>query len=130
MIEFSPLWVDGIESFYLLKPAKLHAEIKAHLGDRRISGAVSLFIEWLLTLNRTPWPIGKELLAEKLHLDYLIKQRTKAKVENGSGEAFETAKELGFLLAYREEPSGMLLFDLSPERCQRLQPGSEPEEAE
>jgi len=128
VIEFSPLWVDGIENFYLLKPAKLYEEIQGHLGARRISKAVSLFIDWLLTLNRTPFTIGKELLAEKLHLDYLIKQRKRTEVDTRLQEAFQTAKELGFLLAYREEPAGMMFFELNPERCSRIKTGSGPEE--
>ena len=131
LIELNPLWVDEIENFYLLKPARLHAEIRDILGGGKHSGAVSLFIEWLLTLNRTPWRIGKELLAEKLHLDYLIRQRKRTEVDKRLKEAFETAKELGYLLAYREEPAGMMLFDLNSERCKRVQTGSEPgEEAE
>lgn len=128
VIEFSPLWIDGIESFYLLKPVALHAEIQQILGSKRISKAVSLFIEWLLTLSISPLRISKELLAERLRLDYLLKQRKRTEVDKRLSEAFETARELGFLLSYQEEASGMLLLELNPERCQRLQPGLEPEE--
>jgi len=128
LIEFSPLWTDGIESFYFLKPAALHSEIRQLLGSRRHSKAVPLFIEWLLTLNRSPWKVGKELLAERLRLDSLIRQRKASQLDKRLTEAFETAKELGFLISWQEEPSGMLIFDLNPERCHRLKAkGEEPE---
>jgi hypothetical protein len=52
IIVISPLLVDQIETFYLLKPVTLHAEIRQLHGSKRTSRAVSLFIEWLLTKNR------------------------------------------------------------------------------
>jgi len=128
LIEFSPLWTDGIESFYFLKPAALHSEIRQLLGSRRHSKAVPLFIEWLLTKNSSPIRIHKEKLAERLRLDYLLKQRHIGKLEKYLTEAFETAKELDFLISWQEEASGMLSFDLNPERCHRLKAkGEEPE---
>lgn len=120
IIEFSPLWVDGIDSFYLLKPVTLYSEIQQLMAGKRPSRAIALFIEWLLTLNRSPYKIGRELLAEKLRLDYLIRQRHVGRLEKYLAEAFKIAKELGYLLSYQEEASGMLVFELNPERCKRL----------
>jgi len=120
LIEFSPLWMDGIEGFYLLKPVKFHSEIQQLHGSKRMSKAIPLFIEWLLTLNHSPQRIGKELLAEKLRLDYLLRQRHIGKLDKYLTEAFDTAKKAGYLLSWQEEASGMLIFDLNPERCSRL----------
>ena len=128
LIEFSPLWVDGIDSFYFLKPVTFHTEIQQLLGSRRYSKAVPLFIEWLLTLNTPIARIGKKLLAEKLRLDYLLKQGHTGKLDKYLTEAFETAKALGYLLSY-EEASGMLIFKLNAERCQRIKGSSGEEDA-
>lgn len=116
----SPILIDEIDSFYLLKPASLHDEIKALYPGRRISRYNSLFIELLLTVNIADWKIGKETLARKLNMDTLIDNRQKSRVDKRIQEALETAKELDFLLDYDEEPTGLLILKLNPERCSRV----------
>ena len=129
VIEVSPLLVDQIDTFYLLKPKALHTEIKELLGGKRISRAVSLFIEWLLTKNTRTVKISKSRLAERLRMDYLIEQRHQERLEARLQEAFHTAKDLEYLLAFREEPTGLLIFELNPARCRRIE-GSDPDKAE
>lgn len=129
VIEVSPLLVDQIDSFYLLKPTALHNEIKQLLGAKRISRAVSLFIEWLLTKNSRTVRIPRGDLAERLRLDYLIDQRHQERLDSRLQEAFQTAKGLGYLLDYQEEPTGLLVFTLNPVRCKRIEQGR-PEEEE
>lgn len=131
VIEVSPLFMDQIDSFFLLKPTALHSEIKQLLGSKRISRAVSLFLEWLLTKNTKTVKISKVELAERLRQDYLIEQRHWKKLDTRLQEAFQTAKKLEYLLDYRKEPSGLLIFTLNPERCRRIrqaEPGEEEEE--
>lgn len=127
-IQFGPLIMDNIETFFLLKPAKLHQEIEDLLGPKRISRSVSLFIEWLLIWNRTPVKIRRDELARRLRLHNLIEQRKPSELKRQLLECCETAKALGFLLEYREDAFGVLTFQLNPERCKRL--GQEAEEAE
>jgi hypothetical protein len=131
IIDISPLLVDQIDTFYLLKPVTLHAEIRQLHGSKRTSRAVSLFIEWLLTKNFQEVKVNKKVLAERLRLDYLIKQRHQDKLEIRIQEALQTAKKLRYLLDYREEPSGLLVLTLNPERIKRIgkaQPGEVTEE--
>lgn len=119
-IEFSPLLVDGIrDGFYLLKPTTLHQEIKSLLGPRRVSRAVSLFLQWLLTLNLPEMSIAKEKLAKKLRLDYLIEQRKKSLVDKRLKEAIQAALELGYLLECKEDAFGTFHFTLNPDRMGR-----------
>jgi hypothetical protein len=120
VIEVSPLLVDQIDSFYLLKPTSLHDEIKALYPGKRISKSVPLFLQWLLTLDIPEMKINRDTLAVKLRLDYLIDQRKKSQLSKRILEALETAKELNYLLAFREEPTGLLVLSLNPERCKRL----------
>jgi len=130
VIDISPLLVDQIETFYLLKPVTLHEEIRQLLGSRRTSRAVSLFIEWLLTKNFQEVKVSKKVLAERLRLDYLIKQRHQDKLEIRLQEALQTAKELRYLLDYKEEASGLLVLTLNPERCKRIGKAQSGEEVE
>lgn len=121
VIEVSPLLVDQIDRFYVLKPKALYTEIQDLLPGRRISRAVSLFIEWLTTLDIQEMRISRDNLAIKLRMAYLLKQRKPALLEKKLQEAFQTAKELEYLLDYREEPIGLLLFTLNPEKCKRVE---------
>lgn len=120
IIEVSPLMVDQIDTFYLMKPTALHAEIKQLHPGKRISRSVSLFIEWLLTLNIQKIRISKDNLAEKLHLDNLIQERKRSLLDKNLQVALDTALELKYLLDYQEELTGILDMSLNPERCKRI----------
>lgn len=121
IIEPSPLLIDSIDSFFLLKPTTLHKEIQQLLGSRRISRTVSLFIEWLLTMDLATVKIGKAKLIDKLRLSSYIERRHKDEAEARLQESFQAAKELGYLLDYQEDPAtGMMSFSLSPDRCSRV----------
>lgn len=120
VIDISPILVDQIDTFYILKPTALHREIKQLLGGRRISRAVSLFLEWLLTKNTRTVKISKARLAERLRMDYLLEQRKPTLLETRLQEAFQVAKELEYLLDYREDLTGVLVFTLNPARCKRV----------
>lgn len=133
VIEFSPLLVDRIESFFLLKPITLYQEIDDHWGSKRKSPAVPLFIQWLLTKNRTPYKIAKKHLAKKLKLYSLLEQRKPGLLEKRLQECIQTALALGYLLSSEEDTFGVYTFYLNPERCKRIhleQPGQEEEEQE
>jgi len=122
MIECSPLLVDRIDNFYLLKPRTLHKEIQQLLGSRRVSRTVSLFIEWLMTKNTATVRIDRAKLVDVLRLSKYVEQRQWYRIEPRLQEAFQTAKELGFLLDYQEDPAGtgILSFRLNAQRCSRV----------
>jgi hypothetical protein len=116
----SPILIDEIDSYFLLKPAYLHDEIKALYPGRRISRFNSLFIELLLTVDIAVWKIGKETLAWKLNMDSWIESRQKSRIDKSIQEVLKTAKELDFLLDYEEDATGLLTLKLNPERCSRV----------
>ena len=66
IVDFSPILVDQLDTFYLLKPTSLHQDLSQLLKGKRPHRAYSLFIEWLLTLNKPVLKIGKEKLALSL----------------------------------------------------------------
>lgn len=121
-IEVSGLLLFDIENF-VLKPANLHKEIEEHLkakGVARRSQAISLFIQYLLTLDISEPQISIERLAEVLRLDYYLKNRKRKQLEKRLKECFEVATELGYLLEFSEHVSGNFLLKLNRERCTRL----------
>ena len=130
VIEFSPLLVDRIESFFLLKPITLFQDIEDHLGARRISPAVPLFLQWLMTKNTPTVRIAKKLLAERLRLHVLMEQRKPSLLDKRLQEAIQTAQTLGYLLAYEEDAFGVYTFHLNPERCLRIASGQPAEDEE
>ncbi len=120
-VQFGPLIVDTIETFYLIKPVGLHKEIEDLLGGKRYSPAVSLFLSWLLMRNTKTFRIRKEELARVLRLDYLLEQRKPAMLQKRLEECCETARTLGYLLDYQEDDFGkILILKLNPLRCRRI----------
>lgn len=131
LIESSPLLVDSISDFYILKSPALHREIQQLLGTKRVSRTISLFIQWLLTWSKARVKIGKYKLIDRLRLTKSIERRHPEEAEARLQEAFQVAKELGYLKSYQESSTGILLFELSPERCSRIrsqEPSDETEE--
>lgn len=119
VIDVGPLLVDGLADYFLLKPISLHQEIRAHLGSRPIARAVSLFIEWLLTLDLPEIAISRDKLAMKLRLDSLIQERKRSRIQERLLEAIQTAQELGYLLKWEEDAFGIYHFTLNPEKMGR-----------
>ncbi len=120
IIEASPLLVDNIETFYLLKPAGLHREIEALYPGKRVPRAISLFVSWLLTKNDRRVKASKDTLIEQLRLEGYIKRRRRKEAEEKLQEAFQRAKELSYLLEYEEDGLGSVTFQLNPQRCRRI----------
>ena len=120
VVTFSSLLVEQIETFHVLKPTTLHQEIRQLHKGKRTPRAFSLFVEWLLTLDSTPFRISREKLVQRLNLDDLYtRQRRKAYVEKQIAEAIETALALHYLTDWQQDGTGMFTFHLNPERCKR-----------
>ena len=124
LIEFMPIWVDQIGSFYTLKPIQQHEEIKAYLGSGKYSKTIAEFQDLLMTWDFSPIKIRKELLLERLRLDRMRVQRNTGRMWARLQEAVDVALGLGYLLSYEEDPTGLMyIFHLNPERCSRVKPG-------
>ena len=121
VIEFSPLWVDGIASFYLLKPISLYKQIRSLHHGKRISQAVYAFCDFLLTLNRTPFTISERTLEGKLWLDRYRRQRQPKRIRKILDCAYWTGKELGLLERYQMDDFGRsVILSLNPLKCRRI----------
>lgn len=120
IIEASPLLMDGIQTFYTLKPASLHREIQQLHGGKPYPRAESLFLDYLLTKNKQTVTVSLATLAERLRLDKYVRQRKRARVAAIIQNCLETAKQLRYLLDFREEPGELFVLTLNPERCKRI----------
>ena len=131
-IQFCPLWVDQIDSFYVLKPVAFWDELKHVVGSNRIPQAIPLLLDWLPTKNTMTVKIGRELLAERLRLSSFLDSRHQTRLDERLQEAIDVALQMGYLLDYRQDAMGMYTFSLNPERCKRIkrQPELEPEPGE
>jgi hypothetical protein len=117
----SPILIDEIESFYVLKPAGLYDEIKSLYPGKKVSPSYRTLIDTLITMNI--WPevkYRKENLARKINLHKYIEQRKKSLIEKLLYESLDTALKLNYILSYREDDTGLFWIRLNPERCSRL----------
>ncbi len=119
-IEVSPLWVDGIHDFYVLKPKDLHNEIQEQYGQKRPPRTISLFIQLLLTKNKKIYRISWDNLIGKLWLNSYVERRHKKEAIALIREAIQVSIKLGYLTSYEEEITGNLLFVLNTEKCKRI----------
>jgi len=114
LVQFGPLFVEGIETFFLRKSPTLYEEIAAFYGGRRFSPAVMLFCQWLRTWNRSPVQISKEKLAWALRLGRLVTDRKQSQLNRQLRECCRAAKAIGYLHDYEEMPREQLRLLLSP----------------
>ncbi len=121
VIDCNPVLIDQIETFYALKPERLHEEIQQLRPGKRISGTIRLFINWLLTLSLKEITISEDVLLQKLWLyESFYEHRNKSRIRKRIKQACEAAQELGFLLDWQKNRKGQYVFKLNPERCRRV----------
>ncbi len=130
LIDFSPLWVDQIASFYVLKPVGFYDELREAIGSKRPSASIHLFLSWLLTKNKATVKVGRDVLAERIRLAYLLDSRHQSRLDEQLQEAIDVALEMRYLLDYELDALQMYTFHLNPERCKRVKPGAELEDRE
>lgn len=135
VVEVSGLLLYEIEKNFVIKPANLYREIEECLKGKKgtnknKSQAISLFIQYLLTLDLPEIQMKPETLAEILRLDYYLRNRKRKELKKRFQECFETALELDYLLEeVTENVSGNFVFKLNPDRCKRLGFKKEKQEA-
>jgi hypothetical protein len=117
---FHPIFIDNVHNFHVVKPVNLFNLIRDYHKSRKVKKSVVLFIEWLLTLNKSPWPINQATLIERLWLEKLQTARQKARVDGILQSCYETAMGLGYLRKYTSE-DGKLTFELNEALCSRVQ---------
>lgn len=121
LIEPSALLVDQIDTFFLLKPTALHAEIQSLMPGKRYAPTIPRFISYLLTIDMPAPHISRSSLARTLRLDYLIDQRKPTALDKRIREALDIALELRYLLEYEIKPvskkEALIELRLNPEKC-------------
>lgn len=126
---FGPIFMDGLDSFYVLRPATMYKEIQAARRPKPVRRPDLLFADWLQTWNRQDISISKDKLMERIGLESYLKSRHKREAEAILLEVIETAQRLGYLLSWEERPGqlgeSVLHFKLNPERIGRLKAKAE-----
>lgn len=126
---FGPIFMDGLDSFYVLRPATMYREIQAARRPKPVRRPDLLFADWLQTWNRQNVSIGKDKLMERIGLESYLKSRHRREAEAILQEAIETTLQLGYLLSWQEKPGQLgepvLHFRLNPELIGRLKAKAE-----
>lgn len=112
VIELSPIFVDQIKSYFVVKPANCYQEIK--LLAPHASKYVSRFIDYLRSevakreiaskgKGNQNWAIkvNYETLAYTLRMYSWIKGKQWNQIRGSLKKCYETAKQLGYLLDYK-----------------------------
>jgi hypothetical protein len=122
LVEVSPLLLDQLDTFHLLKPEGLHQEIERLLGGKRYSEVIPRFLNYLLTKNSPVVRVDEKTLLQRLRLDHLVapKHRQGSRVRQRLEECCKVALGLGYLTRPAEKRASVYLFHLDPGRCSRV----------
>lgn len=113
-------FIDQVDRFYVLKKRDLFRQIAALYPGKRQPRGVSLLVEYLWTLDTTPFEIGQENLACYAGLGSLIERRHRREALKALRVYLEQVKALGYLLDFSLSPLGNYLLYLNPEECSRV----------
>lgn len=127
----SPVMVDGIDNYFVLKPAELYKEIKAKFPN--CSKFVETFINWLIVTaeekarrrDSTTIKINYEKLGRKLRMDSYINSRNRKGLRNALIKCYDIAVNLEYLNSYKIDVQGKTIecydeFVLNLEKFKRL----------
>jgi len=128
-IQFHPVILKDIESFYSQIPTTLFQDIKEILGSQYKGRTAPLLVRYLLTLDIPTIEFSEMKLAQILRLEYLLApkkpdsgpqaKRFRKELERG----ILAAQELGFILSHKvniRNSCRFYWFELNPEKCLRL----------
>lgn len=126
-VTLAPVFVDQLDTYFVLKPANCYQEIKLKYG--KTSKYVQLFIDYLfLEFTQKKYynknnseemviKISSEALSYKLRMDKLIREGKKNKINEELKNCFKIAFELGYIFEYKTLPgSEMEIFTLNPDK--------------
>jgi len=139
-VEPSPILVQDIDSYFVLKPANYKQEIDILV--KKPSKFIYLFIDYLMTEtelkrrknDRLTIKIKEETLAYKLRMDSYIKTRNWKRIRGILKKCFSIATELKYINSYMEEEkytgglNKLIILNLNPEKiiCQEKKQKSLP----
>jgi len=129
-IEPCPIFIDQLETFFVLKPANCYQEI--NLLFPRSSKYVYQFIDYLITQagfriqkkKKMTLKINYRELAYKLRMDSYIKNRKWRTIKKALHKCYKTAKELGYISEYKTiqgVTKELEEFTLNPEKFKRVE---------
>ena len=110
------LFYKQLDTFHVKKAISQYDEIKALHPGKAHSHSL-LLTDALQTLNFSPYKPNKEELAYVLGLKGYIQQRKTSVINRKIAEALQDAKTTGYLLDYYQDPMGVYVLHLNPERC-------------
>ncbi len=108
-IEPSPILVDQINSYFVLKPANIYEEIAILTPYAKKHKYIYRFIDYLLAQaelkrrSNTGWTIkiNYKELAEKLRMDPWLDSRNWKQIRGSLNECYKIAQRLGYLEKYK-----------------------------
>ena len=112
--------IDQADRYYVLKQRDLFKQIALFYPGTRQPRGASLLVEYLWTLDKSPFEIGKETLARTIGLGPRIDRRHRREALTDLETYLDHAKALGFLLDYSQNSFGNYVLELNPETCFRV----------
>ena len=122
-VEPSAIFLDQIESYYLLIPNNWREEIKMAVGGKEVSSYTMKFLLWLRyqyeekrrkNYNGMEIRLNWESIAKTLKMPETIYIRNRKRAIAILDKAYETALQTGYLLSYRREEVDIL--ELNPDK--------------
>jgi len=116
-----PIMYRLLDSLYVRKSITQYEEIQALHPGEKLKPSTQAFLNYIQSLDISPLPVSRATLAERMNLHTYIQQRKRTLINSRINEALEDALQTRYILKYHEEPTGLLIIYLNPEKCSRLQ---------
>ena len=129
-VELAPIFIQDINTYFILKPANCLQEISIRFPHKRPM-VIAQFIEWLIAENeikqRKNAPqiieVGLDVIASALRLEPLIRQNRWDRIRQIVRKTCLIAKELGYLISFETiqgKTKELERLVLNPEKFSRV----------
>lgn len=120
IIELSPVFVLGLDSFFALRRYDKRDTIKALGKSSQLSQKLYRITNWMEQLDMSNVTISIKKLAENVGYNSLVKQRKTTRLTERIEELLTLSQNLGWLLSWSRKSQTLYTLVLNPELCRRI----------
>lgn len=120
IIELNPVFVLGLDNYFVLRRFDKRDTIKALAKSTVVSQKLYRLTNWLEQIDLPTLPVSAKILAAKSGYTSLVKQRRTSELAQKLSVLLDLAKEGHWLLSWTLKSRGLYQLELNPDLCRRV----------
>lgn len=120
IIELSPIFVLGLDNYFVLRRYDKKDTIKALAKSTAVSQKLYRLTNWLEQIDKPTLTVSAHILADKSGYNSLVKKRKPTELAQKLSALLDLAKEGHWLLSWTLKSQRLYQLELNPDLCSRV----------